>query len=99
MNRKAFALAGLAIGIGGVLLALGRMKQGLSEQILDESIPSENDVEFELDLSELDEIPAGSVNDKRLDWTGNASQAEVVNERVNVRPINGNNGYYNRGNR
>lgn len=99
INRKAFALAGAVIGLGGVFYMFDRAKNRLRDQLLNESIAAnEPDIDFEFDLNELGELPPVLTDSQRLD------RRSVAGSRTRVAPISGSrnpnnnkNGYFNRG--
>jgi hypothetical protein len=99
INKKAFALAGAVIGLGGVFYLLDRAKGRFRDQVINDSIAAkETDIDFEFDLNELGELPPVLIEAQRLDRRrvlGSRNPVAPLNGRRN--PNNNKSGYFNRG--
>jgi hypothetical protein len=101
INKKAFALAGAVIGLGGLLFLFDRAQSRLRDQVIDDSLAGgDPGLDFEFDLNELDELPEVATNAQRFD-RGNTpgTRNRIAPLNGNRNPINNKNGYFNRGSR
>lgn len=101
MYRKALALAGAAIGLGGLYLIVDRAKKRLGEDIISDSISTpevDAETENEFDLSQLGELSPAISDSVRLDRViGFGSDHQRPQSSAHT-PVN-KNGYFNRGSR